>query len=377
MGGPSDEGLGHDALAAGERLRRFASACEDRSPLYAHLARSAADDPDVAGLLTAAPSAPLGHPTLLFAAVHDLVLLGAAPALAAWYPSVGGTRTTTDGDPWPIFRATSLGQRSEVEHRIRTRRTQTNEVGRSSALLLALRAVEQQVGRPLAWLDVGTSAGLTLRADRFRHALVGDDGPASAAVLGPADATVRLTCRVGGDPPADRLPSLAWRAGLDAAPVDLTDDDARRWLQACVWPEQTDRLARLRAALQVAVDVPVPVTAGDAVTDLADAAAAAPADATLVVTHTWVLAYLDAAARQAFDAALAALGAERDVERIGMEDGGLLPGTRRDGVSRSFLGRTSWHGGRRRDQVLGTVDDHGRWLRWRPRPVDGAAAAGA
>lgn len=344
-----------------DRLRRFADACEDRSPLYAHLARSAANDAEVAEVLTAAPSDGLAHPTLLFAAVHDLVLRGRAPALSAWYPSAGGDRHLAE-DPWPTFRATVLDLRAAVELRIRTRRTQTNEVARCSALRPALAAVQEARPQPLAWLDVGTSAGLTLRLPRFGYRLRHGDGRVDH--VGPDDAGLTLACDVAGEPPLGPDPRLGWRRGLDAAPVDLTDPDARDWLQACVWPEQTDRLQRLRSAIEIAIADPVELVAGDAVGDLGRVAAEVPADHHLVVSHTWVLAYLSPERRAAFDAELDALAADRDLDRIGMESGGLVPGTARDRKVRSWLGRTTWRAGQRSDTVLAEVDDHGRWLRW-------------
>jgi len=347
-------------------LRGFADACRDRSPLYAHLAGRAAMDDEVAGLLDAAPTRGLANPTLLFAAVHDLVLAGECPTLAHWYPSAGGRRSAADADPWPAFRAAVLERREAVEHRIATRRTQTNEVGRSSVLLIALRWVQREAQRPVAWLDVGTSAGLTLRLAHYRHELLGADG---VRILGPQDAAVRLRCRVDGTPAVDAMPSFAWRAGLDAAPVDVTDPRQAAWLRACVWPEQTDRMQRLEAALEVVAADPVRLHAGDAVDAMPEVAATAPDDALLVVTHTWVLAYLEPAARHAFEAALDAVGSSRDLDRLGMESGGLLPGTARESQSRSWLGRTRWRSGRRDETVVGTVDDHGRWLEWAPRPA--------
>jgi hypothetical protein len=346
--------------ARAERWRRFAVACRGRSPLYARLSLAIADDPSVGRLLDLAPTRPLGHPTLLFAAVHDLLLAGVAdPDLAPHYPSLGGG-PAPDRDPWPAFRAFCATHRDQLEERIRTRRTQTNEVGRATPLLLALIAVQTEVDRPLAWIDLGTSAGLTLRLDRYHHDLGG------GRRLGDAASPVRLCCRVAGPVPASVLPRIAWRHGLDAAPVDVADPVARRWLEACVWPEQTDRLARLRAALGVAVAAPVPIVPGDAVVDLPRLAAAAPADAHLVISHTWVLAYLSADARAALDGALDDLGAHRDLDRIGMEAAGVLPGTTHAEPSApSLLGRSRWRSGRRADRILAEVDDHGRWVRWR------------
>jgi hypothetical protein len=343
--------------------RRFAEACRDRSPLYARLSLAIADDLGVDELLAAAPTRQLGHPTLLFAAVHDLLLAGLdAPHLARHYPSLGGRTPPPEADPWPAFLAVCTEHREAIEERIRTRRTQTNEVARSSLLLLGLAAVHEEVARPLAWLDVGTSAGLTLRLDRYRH----DLGPSGSA--GPPGSPVELTCRVEGPAPPATIPPIGWRAGLDAAPVDVTDPAARRWLEACVWPEQTDRLARLRAALAVAAEVPVPVYEGDAVTDLAAATAEVPDEAHLVVSHTWMLAYLSPEARTAFEAALDELAAVRDLDRIGMEGPGAMPGTVRGEASDpSQLLRSRWRAGVRDDRLLAEVDDHGRWARWGAR----------
>jgi hypothetical protein len=362
--------------------RRFADACRDRSPLYARLSLAIADelgsaDAPVDDLLRAAPTPQLAHPTLLFAAVHDLLLAGTpAPALVAHYPSLPGTDTgtgarTADADPWPAFQGFCREHRPEIERRVRDRRTQTNEVGRSTALLVGLDEVARDVGRPLAWLDVGTSAGLTMRLDQYLHDL--GDG----RQVGDATSLVHLTCELRGRARTPLLPAFAWRGGLDAAPVDVGDPDDRRWLEACVWPEQTDRLDRLRAALTVAASAPLPVRRGDAVTDLLDAAGDAPDDAALVVTHTWVLAYLSPDGRAAFEAALDELGAVRDLDRIGMEGAAALPVAAEAAPgTTSVLLRTRWRGGRREDAVLADVDDHGRWMSWREEGDARDAGAG-
>jgi hypothetical protein len=341
--------------------RRFADACRDRSPLYARLSLAIAEDLEVDRLLAAAPTTQLGHPTLLFAAVHDLLLAGTdAPDLAAHYPSLGSVAAAPDEDPWPAFRALCMEHRAAIEERIRTRRTQTNEVARSSLVLLGLAAVHAESQRPLAWLDVGTSAGLALRLDRYHHDL------GSAGTAGPITTPVSLSCEVDGAAPVDGIPPLAWRGGLDAAPVDVTDPAERRWLEACVWPEQTDRLARLRAALEVAAGTPVPLLRGDAVGDLPAAVAEVPADTHLVISHTWVLAYLSPEGREAFEAALDEVATHRDLDRIGMEGPGAIPGTERGRPSDpSLLLRSRWRDGTRTDRILAEVDDHGRWARWR------------
>jgi hypothetical protein len=97
-------------------------------------------------------------------------------------------------------------------------------------------------------------------------------------------------------------PQIAWRAGLDLNPLCATDPVHRAWLECLVWPEQTDRLERLRQALALAAEARPRVTAGDLRTDVAALAAQAPSGVTRVIFHTAVLAYVAAPAREAFAA---------------------------------------------------------------------------
>lgn len=73
-----------------------------------------------------------------------------------------------------------------------------------------------------------------------------------------------------------------------------------RWLTALIWPEHEHRRARLAAAVEVARAEPPHLVAGDLNEELTALAGTAPRDATLVVFHSAVLAYLDTASRAAF-----------------------------------------------------------------------------
>ena len=86
----------------------------------------------------------------------------------------------------------------------------------------------------------------------------------------------------------------SWRAGIDLSPVDVTDDDAVRWLETMVWPEQEERRERLRRAVEIARADPPYLVRGDLLEALPALVDQAPPDATLVVFHSAVIAYLDA-----------------------------------------------------------------------------------
>lgn len=112
-----------------------------------------------------------------------------------------------------------------------------------------------------------------------------------------------------GTPLPEALPRIAWRAGLDLNPLDVTRPEEAAWLETLVWPEQTGRLDRLRAAMRLAAAQPPPLQRGDLLGEaLASLCRAAPPEATLVVFHTAVLSYVaDPAERQAFAERVGAL----------------------------------------------------------------------
>ena len=263
--------------------RRFAEhEASGRSPLYVELARGVAEDRELLELLARLPR-PKQQPNLLFAAVRRLC-----------------------GTPagWAEFRARFDERRDDVLELILARRTQTNEPARCATLLPLLAALPP----PLALLEVGASAGLCLLVDRYAYDYGGHRVPPARP---PNVTPPTFACRAGpGTPLPARVPEVAWRAGLDLEPIDVTEPEQVAWLEALVWPGEGDRLALLRQALAVAREDPPRVLRGDLLRDLPALAAQAPADATLVVFHTAVLAYVaDAAARAAFAETVREVGA--------------------------------------------------------------------
>jgi hypothetical protein len=139
----------------------------------------------------------------------------------------------------------------------------------------------------------------------------------------------------------------------------------------------------LDAALALARRDPPLVVRGDLVTELAAVAADAPRDAALVVTSTWVLAYVDRPLRGAFLDALASLAANRGSATwlVAGEAQSVLatlaPGvteTPADGYGPSTLSLHRFDPDGGRSQVLlAECHAHGRWLRW----LDPATAAPA
>jgi hypothetical protein len=342
-----------------ERFRQFAGTATTRAPLYARLAEAIADEPEVADLLSAAPATQQA-PVLLLAATHHLVLAGASPTLAAFYPNL--TSDPDSGDPWPAFRDLCGTHRDQIRAIVARRHTQTNEVGRCALFLPAFSLVAHEVAAPIAQVDVGTSAGLTLLWAGYGYEY--RPGPSFAP-----ERDVVLQCDVRGQPPLPReLPAHAPGLGLDLHPIDISDDDAVRWLEACVWPDQTDRFERLEGALRLARSSPPDVRTGDAVDDLVATVEEAALRGHPVVTTSWALSYLSLERQRQFVDRLDELGARMDLSWVAAESpeqtAGLpfhhSPAT----AHLTALSLATWRNGRRELRTLGTAHPHGYWLHW-------------
>lgn len=254
-----------------ELYRLFGEVETDTSPLYREWALGVADDGALIELIDELPSRKR-QVNLVFAAARYLAVpLGSYSVFREWMLA-----------NWPRARAVA-----EIHA------TQTNEAGRCAVLLPLLARIRG----PLALLEVGTSAGLCMYPERYSYRY-GD-----AVELHPVDgpSAVVLDCTISGPVPVPgRLPEVVWRAGIDLNPLDVRNADDVAWLDALIWPEHDDRRARLNAAVQIARADPPQIVQGDLNEALPALAASAPADATLVIFHTAVLAYLDEAARNRF-----------------------------------------------------------------------------
>jgi hypothetical protein len=281
-------------------LRFQAEACATLgSPLYAGLLGRAADDVLARGpswdVLRDDPLDPYASALglRLMGAVHRLVLRDEAPALAASYGGGGADAEAA----WAAFHAV-LESRSEVLRELVRLPVQTNEVGRCAALLPALAAFAEEAGLPLRLLEPGASAGLNLNWDRYRYRACGHDGPGSSAgfAWGPADSPVRIDfeLRDGVEGRLDALSrvEIASREGCDASPVDPATADGRLTLLAYVWPDQEDRVRRLRGALEVAASAPCRVEREDAAGWVERRLAEPAADRATLVFHSIVGQYL-------------------------------------------------------------------------------------
>jgi hypothetical protein len=231
--------------------------------------------------------------------LHYLVLKGEAPELAAMYPP-------NDEEPDPAHLAQLVSATARDHQQVLaafvTSPPQTNEVNRSVCLAPGFLTVARRTGLPLHCLEIGASAGLNLNWDRYRYEL-GDAG-----AWGDPGSPVRLGAEWGGaNPPFEVEATVAERRGCDQNPIDVRDPEQAFRLKAYVWPDQTERLARLDGAIALARQHPTCPEKADAA-DWVRAHAHGAAGVATVLYHSVVWQYLPSETQAAVAAAIQAAG---------------------------------------------------------------------
>lgn len=336
----------HEELAV--RFQTFAEReCKDSSPLYEYLSRHVACD---TAILTICQQARDGQPVpnLLFGAVHYLLLKGVEHPLARYYPSVTADAAPFD-ESFPAFQDFCRVYEPELVELLTTRLVQTNEVRRCTYLYPVFGMIHQAEQRPLALLEIGTSAGLQLLFDQYAY----DYG--TGETFGNPASRLRLTSTIEGEhvPPLARTaPPIAERIGLDLNTVDLTDDDERLWLKALIWTEHRERLELFEQAARYVAEHPLELIEGDGIQLLEPCAERIPTAHILCIFHTHVANQLPLALKKELLHVVEQIGQMRDVYHL------------YNNVQDRYLHLDLYRDGALQEQTIAETDGHGRWFKW-------------
>lgn len=352
-----------DATGLARNFRYFGDVETPRldSEVYTAFSLCVAEDAELLDLVAAVdPGQPA--PNVLFAAVQDLLLEDAtrseeAVRLSAYYPAVSRAAIPSQS-PAGAFRAFCLRHADELRPKLRAGRTQTCIVHRCTTVLSALASlprVSAASGR-VALLEIGPSAGLNLRLDRYKYVYRDDRG--REVTWGALDVKPVLECKIRGDvlPPVPGDLDIVARRGLDLNPIDLGDPLQLRWLRALIWPEHVERARLMDEAIEHAASVPIEIEAGDATRDLEGEIAKLPIDAPRVLFATHVFYQIPKEGLHRLLASIARASVAAPVDLIVMESTGHSDS------------RIDWfgfdQGERLHRTILGFADSHGRWIEW-------------
>ncbi|MEG3123835.1 DUF2332 domain-containing protein [Sphingomonas sp. GB1N7] len=277
-------------------------------------------------------------------ALHALARRGVVPALGILYARKEGD---FDG---PI--AAALAQEDDFIATWMQRTPQTNEVGRSAAIVAALLVAHADHGLPFELLELGSSAGLNLNLARYAYDLGG-------AAIGPSNSTVRLSPDWTGPAIRPATIEMVSARGVDIDPLDPADVATRERLLAYVWADQPERAERLDRALTIARDHP-PQIDRDNAADWIERQLLSLQDEGVcrVVFHSMVLQYLHADDRARVASAIHAAAEQASVKRPLVWIQFEWNADRTD----VMLQMTSWPDGRKRD--LARCHAYAAWIDW-------------
>lgn len=343
-------------------FRRQAKACEVLgSPMTAFLLRAMADNHQAGGCVHDIVPAWNGDPDddalplRLTGALHYAALTGKADALAAFYPSTGGT-FTEDGF-WDAVE-TALRDNRPIVDDFLSSPPQTNEVKRSASLLGGFLTVAHETGLPLRCLEIAASAGLNLYWDQFHYTLhsVGH----SAGAWGDPASPVHLEADWTGPHVDLSTPAaVASRAGCDVSPIDLSVPDNATRMAAYVWPDQEARFNTLRAAIALFRQNPAPLVQEDAAVWIREKLAEPANGTATVIYHSIAQHYFSDDTMAGLTAAIEEAGvratADAPVAWLRME---LTRGI----THMPDLRLQTWPGGEER--MLAEVHPHGNVTHW-------------
>lgn len=291
-------------------------------------------------------------PLRLMGGLHALARSKRRPQWSALYPPAVAP---DDAELWDALNGALQAESDWLMHWLDSP-PQTNEVGRSAALMAGLLVLADRFGLPFDLYELGASAGLNSLLDHFGYRL-GDH------VAGDPDASVQLAPRwIGNAPPAAEVKVVS-RQAVDQNPLNPADAATREKLAAYVWADQRERLARLEAALDIAGLYPVSVERADAAEWLERVLAKVPkARVCRVVMHTIAFQYFPPDSQQRIRDHLESVGQRATSDaplawlRFEATDAG---GPER----RPALDLTIWPGGETQRLAIG--QPHGAEIDWK------------
>jgi hypothetical protein len=225
---------------------------------------------------------------------------------------------------------------------------QTNEVGRSTVLLGGFLNIAQCFGPELDIFEIGASAGLNMTFDQYFYR-------AGSWQWGDPKSSVSFSPKwTGNAPPLGPL-NIQSRNGCDIAPINIATQKDR--LLSYVWPDQTERIQRIRAAIEHVIQVQPNIQKTEAsqwLLEQAESIAIRPR----VFYHSIIWQYFTDTQRADFKANIEVLANDADTTSplVWMR---LEPSACKQHAE---LKTTVWPG--KTEQTLARSGFHGEWVHW-------------
>ncbi len=335
-----------------ERFKVFAKReCKGSSELYEFLSKKISEDNELLELSSCAKEGqPI--PNLFLGAIHYLLLKGTNHELKEYYPSLVVYPRDIHHAILP-FKDFCNMYRNEIISILTTKLVQTNEVSRCGYLYPSFSYIYSKVKKPLALIEIGTSAGLQLLWDKYNYSYD------SHEVFENIKSNLFIQSEVRGNNKPHFLqpfPPVTSRYGIDLHTVDVANPDDSLWLQALIWPEHKERRERFKQAVACMNQYSdqVHLIEGDGVMLLPQIVQQIPQDSAVCIYHTHVANQIPDKVKHSLTEHVRKIGSLRDTFHLynNMWDRDLHLDSIIDGIEYN--------------ERIGETDGHGRWFTWEP-----------
>ncbi|WP_010676646.1 DUF2332 domain-containing protein [Bacillus timonensis] len=321
--------------------------CKGSSKLYEFLSLQIADDDEILELASYARE---GQPAsnLLFGAVHYLLLKGKQHSLQDYYPSMTKNPRNVEESFFP-FKDFCRQFSNEIIQLLQERMVQTNEVRRCSYLFPSFQHIYRVIEKPLALIEIGTSAGLQLLWDQYSYSY------GTSEVFGNKQSTLRISAEIQGDKSPtlqDFIPPVATRIGIDLHPLDLRDEENALWLKALIWPEHHERRELLEKAADYVKANELRLIEGNGVEWLQELSEDIPKEYAVCVFHTHVANQMPIEVKAKLLEHVQRIGTKREIFHL------------YNNIQDRYLHLDYYLNGKEYKYVVGETEGHGKWFTW-------------
>lgn len=339
------------------RFKTFAEKeCAGSSELYEYLSLKIAGDYEMLELSSYAKEGqPI--PNLFLGAIHYLLLKGNEHKLSQYYPSIV-EKPKVPQESFPHFRDFCSTYRNQIISILKEKMVQTNEVRRCGYLYPSFSYIYDIVKKPLALIEIGTSAGFQLLWDKYLYSYNSDE------IYGDHQSNVHIKSEIKGEniPHLSKIsPPVARRYGLDLHINDLSNTEDSLWLNSLIWPEHTERRFLFEKAVACVMDNKdeLHFIEGDGVELLPHIIEKIPDNLTICIFHTHVANQMPKDIKHKLLDNVKRIASKRDVFHIynNILDGDLHIDYFINGIEHN--------------KKIAETDGHGRWFRWMLELVNG------
>lgn len=275
-------------------------------------------DPKLCPILCSARN--IAHAAYLYpAAIHSILMQSSSDPLAAFFPNLGGNRSTDDADFASSLKQFVGAHAVDISQKLqRYDHVVKSDPRRAAVLRCAVAEAWRALDKPARYvlIDFGCGIGTSMLLDRSDTIVTEDILRITLA------AELALEVPLRGGRPDPELPTAERRIGLDITRLDPTLSDDRNFVLGHVFPEQAEAFRGLQAAIAQLAQDPPEYRTGDTLQELEETLNQLEPGLPVILMHSMMIHCLTPEERHTLDKLLAEEGARRPLARVSFEIAG-------------------------------------------------------